>query len=351
MNEESKRREYARAKRRINILAGVTFVGVTGAFFLTATQVFNASWREWWVGVGGLSFGFAIGLAVNVAMEYTLDRKYGRVDLSLWKYVRVSLRFLLVTLLIPAAIALAIGILVTTRYEGPLRWLLVRASAFIVAVLYAGLAFPYLLRRVTDAERAGRRIGSLANDIAERLGVTIQGVYKVPLEGLRTANAAQVGFLEGRKSVFVLGEWEKHFTKDEIRAVLAHEFAHAKHNHIRKLLIVQVLCRLGVPGLLFLSAYSLARIFEVPRPAPTGIVLAVVLTAVPIMVASYLFPAWVSRKYESQADLAAADVCGTDSTMSALEKLAEFNMIPEERSHLLSTHPSIKDRVRALRAR
>jgi STE24 endopeptidase len=352
VNEESKEQEYSKIRRRINILGGVVFVGVATAFVLTATQVFNAAWTEWWVGVGGLLFGFAIALASSVMMDYAVGREYELISLSLWEYVLVRFQFLFILFLVPLAITVVIGAIVTTYYRGPLVWsiLLLRGMAFIVLIVFAGFVLPYLFGKITGAESVGRDTRSLVDNIANKIGVTIQEVYRVPLEGLRRANAVQIGFVEGKKVVFLLGSWEKHFTKDELGAVLAHEFAHAKYNHIRKLLIAQLLCRLGVPGLIFLSIDFAITVLQIPKPAPVGVILAFVGPALVLLLGSVLFPAWLSRKYETQVDSEAAEVCGADAMISALRELAELNPIPKERSHLLSTHPSFGERIRALKS-
>jgi Zn-dependent protease with chaperone function len=351
MDRRSEEQEYAKIKRRINILGALIFVGSTATFILIATQVFNAAWANWWLWPGGLLFGFSIALASSVVMDYAIGREYQLVDLPLWEYVLVRFRFLLVLFLIPMTIAVVTGLLVNTFYEGTLEWTIVlaRGVAFVVLILFAGYVLPYLFGRITGAERVGRDTTSLVKEIAEKIGVTIQGVYKVPLKGLREVNAVQIGFLEGRKVVYVLGGWEQHFTRSEYGAVLAHEFTHAKHNHIRKLLLIQLLCRIGVPGLIFIIISFTITAFQIPKPAPMGVVLAFLIPALVALVVSALCPAWISRKYEYQADSRAAKVCGTSAMRSALRKLAALNMIPKEKSHLLSTHPSIENRIGALK--
>jgi heat shock protein HtpX len=216
-------------------------------------------------------------------------------------------------------------------------------------IVFAGFVLPYLFGKISGAESLGRNTRALVDEIAKKVGVTIQGVYAVPLEGLRQANAVQIGFVEDKKVVYLLGSWEDHFSKDEIGAVLAHEFVHAKNNHIRKLMIVQLLCRVGVPGLIFLSIHFAITTLQIPKPAPIGVILVTLIPALVLLLGSFVIPYWLSRKFETQADLQAAEICGADTMISALRELAELNLIPKERTHLLSTHPSFKERIRALK--
>ena len=350
MNEESRDQEYSKNQRRINVLGGIIFVSAATAFIVISTQVFSADWREWWVGIGGLLVGFVIALVASVIMDYGAGCDYGLVSSPFWEYVLIRFRFLFVLFILPMALTIVAGAFVTSYYRGPFVWsiLLLRGMTFVVLIVFAGFVLPYLFGKITGAESVGRGTRSVVDNIAAKMGVTIQGVYRVPLEGLRRANAVQIGFVEGKKVVFLLGNWEEYFAKDELRAVLAHEFAHAKHNHIRKLLIAQLLCRLGVPGLIFLSVEVAMAALQIPKPAPVGVVLAFVGPAVLLLVGSILFPAWLSRTYETEADLQAAEVCGADAMISALQRLAQLNLIPKEKAHLLSTHPSFGDRIRAL---
>jgi Zn-dependent protease with chaperone function len=351
VNEETREQEYSKIQRRINILGGVIFVGATAVFILIGTRIFDATWTEWWVGASGLLFGLGIALAFSVLMDYAVGREYELIELSLWEYVLVRFQFLFVLFLLPMGITVVIGAVVNTYFRGSLAWSIVlpRGVAFVVLIVFAGFVLPYLFGKITDAKPVGRDVGSLVDNIAKKIGVTIQGVYKVPLKGLRRANAVHIGFLEGKKVVYLLGSWKKHFTKNELRAVLAHEFAHAKYNHIRKLLIVQLLCRFGLPGLIFLSIDSAIKILQIPKPAPVGIILAFIVPALVLLLGSYLFPSWLSRKYETQADLRAAEICGAGAMISALRTLAELNLIPRKSSHPFSTHPSVDERNKALK--
>jgi heat shock protein HtpX len=350
VNEESRDQEYSKNRRRISFLGGVIFISAATAFILISTQVFGADWKEWWVGAGGLLVGFGVALGASVMMDYGAGREYELINSSLWEYVLVRFRFLFVLFMIPMALTIVVGAFVTTYYRGPFVWsiLLLRGMTFMVLIVFAGFLLPDLFGKITGAEGVGQQTHAMVNNIAAKMGVTIQGVYRVPLEDLRRANAVQIGFIEGKKVVFLLGSWEKHFTKDEIGAVLAHEFAHARHNHIRKLLIAQLLCRLGVPGLIFLSIDFAMTVLRIPKPAPPVVILAFVGPALVLLLGSILLPAWLSRKYETEADLQAAEAYGADAMISALRRLAQLNLVPEERSHLLSTHPSFGDRIRAL---
>lgn len=351
MAVNSKEHKYSKAKRRIDILGLATFVTSSIVFTLLIAWVFSRAWTEGWVLLSGLSLGFVISLVTSIAMSYALDKEYDRVSLSLWAYALIRFRFLLPMFLIPIAISLLIVFFFskTSYRERDPFLLLPRTLIFIALVLFSGYVFPFLFSRVTGAKEIKRKeLSLIVDEVSKQVGINVQGIYEVPLKGLRTANAAQVGFIQGRRSVFLLGEWDKLFTKDEIRAVLAHEFVHAKHDHIRKKISVQAFGFVGVPSLIFLFTDLFIRILDIPIPAPTWVAFVLVCFATILVGGTILFAQWLSRRYEFEADLEAAIVCGSAPLISALVKLAELNMIPKGRSNLLSTHPSIEDRVRSL---
>jgi len=356
MTDESETRAYWADKRRMNILGAAIFVVVAGAFVLVATQSLEAAWSAWWVIPGGLSIGFLVALATGAVMEYTLGKAYERIELPFWEYVLVRFRFLFVLFVAPTALALLAGIITfslmpTMEDSAMLRWMVPRALAFLAVILFAGYVFPYLFRRAAGArESQSQRLRAIVNEVAEEMAISVQGVYEAPLDGLRGANAAQVGFIRGRKSVFVLGQWEEHFTDAQIKAVLAHEFAHASRNHVGKLVALTALSRVAVPGLLYLLTWLATELFDIPTPPPTGALVVISALFVAIVVGAHVFPRRVGRRFETEADAAGAHIAGKAAMISALEKLAALNLIPKERQHLLSTHPSVQNRIQALRS-
>ncbi len=356
MADESETRVYWADKRRMNILATAIFLVTAGGFVLAATQILEAAWSAWWVVAGGLSLGFLVALASGTLMEYTLGKAYERIDLPLWEYAVVRFRFLFVLFVAPTAFALLASIIYfslipAVEDSSLLGWIVPRALAFLAIILFAGYVLPYLFRRAAGArETQSQRLRLIVSAVAEEMGMSVQGVYEAPLEGLRGANAAQVGFIRGRKSVFVLGQWEEHFTDAEIKAVLAHEFAHASRNHVGKLVALTALSRVGVPALVLLFTKVAIELFDTPQPPPTWAVVAISALAAAIVAGSHLLPRWVGRTFETEADAAGARIAGKAAMISALEKLAVINLIPRERHHLLSTHPSVQNRIQALRS-
>jgi Zn-dependent protease with chaperone function len=354
VDSESRARRYAREKRRINIVGAVVFLAVSLALILGAQQLWDVAWSAWWLVPSGLLLGFALALAVCMALEHALGRRYGQVDLPLWEYVLVRFRFLLILFIVPTALVLLVGIvyinLVPVESASPLYWIVPRLLALVVLIPFAGYVLPYLFQRAVGAERAtSPRLRALVNEVSAQMGTRVQQVYVAPLEGLRGANAAQVGFVEGHRAVTLLGEWEERFAEGEIVAVLAHEFAHAKHHHAGKLTAIEIFSRTGVPALLYLGVWLAIRLCDLPRPPSLWVVIVITLLAVALFVGALLYARRLARAFERQADAEAARVAGRPAMISTLEKLAALNLIPREQQHLLSTHPSMQARIEALR--
>ena len=354
MTLNSKEHQYWKDKRRIEILSSAVFLISSLVLGLTIARVFSLQWTEGWVMLSGFSLGFVITLVAGLAMAYALDKKYDRVTLSLWAYASIRLRFLFVIYLVPVVISIVIALSFSqTSYSEMDPFLLLpRTLILVMFVLFSGYLFPILLTRITGArETKHKDLISIIDEVSKQVGINVQAIYEVPLKGLRTVNAAQVGFVKGRRSVFLFGDCEKFLTKEEIRAILAHEFVHAKRNHLRRNIIAHAFAFVGVPGLIFLFTDAFIKVLDIPIPVPLWVVITLVPLAVILIAGSILFAQWLSRRYETEADLEAADMFGSESLISALLKLAELNMIQKGQSSLLSTHPSIEDRVRALEAR
>jgi heat shock protein HtpX len=353
MDGETVRRQYARRKRRDNTVALLVFGAGSIVSSAAIGWLTDSAWTEWWVASIGVLVGFLVALACYTLMDYDVEKAYNRVTLSLREYVSMRFRFLALLFLLPVAISSVIATLLasTSYFAHDPFLLLMRVVLFIAAVLFSGYVLPYLVGRIGSArETQSHELAQIVDEVSGRMGVGVQGVYEVPLKGVRTANAAQLGFVRGRKAVVVIGEWQEHFTKDEMRAVLAHEFAHAKNNDVRKMVMIQAFDYIGLPGLLYIVTASLVEFLGIPKPLPTEAAVPVVALALVLVAATHLATRAYSRRRETKADQEAAAIAGPAAIASALRRLADLNMIPKDKGGPLSTHPSIDQRVEALQA-
>jgi Zn-dependent protease with chaperone function len=147
----------------------------------------------------------------------------------------------------------------------------------------------------------------------------------------KTANAWQIGY---RKFNIVLTKYLMgNMTKDEISAVIAHEIAHASKQHGLKLLPISIFPILSL-NLLLLGVVGVIEQY-----------IGYLSISISIFITTFGLPA-LSKKYEREADQLAANATSKEAMISALNKLADLNLMP--RSYKSGSHPCVKDRIRSI---
>ena len=158
------------------------------------------------------------------------------------------------------------------------------------------------------------------------------------------ANAAVAGIAPWSRQIFLTEALLKHFSDDEIEAIVAHEFGHVRYKHI-------------LTYLMFLIAYSLSYAIYyiyIGQPLESIIVASPLLPAIGLVF--FIFPYFViifralSRRFEHQADLYAVRLMGKSEALQlALVRLAYLNYMPRSIRRLFElfqTHPSVDRRIK-----
>jgi heat shock protein HtpX len=201
----------------------------------------------------------------------------------------------------------------------------------------------------------------MVEDLAQRFQVPMPRVYSIPSE---QPNAFATGRNPKHAVVAVTEGLLHHLPSDQVRGVLAHEFAHIKN---RDILVASIAAMIAgaismLQYMLFFGAYG------DDDDSPLGAIGAIVALIVGPIAATLLQLA-VSRQREYLADATAARVLGEGRPLAeALENLergrevvpmnvnpatASLYIVNPLRAHgvaaLFSTHPPIVERVRRLR--
>jgi len=201
----------------------------------------------------------------------------------------------------------------------------------------------------------------MVQDLAQRFQVPMPRVYLIPSE---QPNAFATGRNPKHAVVAVTEGLLRHLPADQVRGVLAHEFAHIKN---RDILVASIAAMIAgaISMLQYLLFFGGASDDE---ESPLGAVGAIVALIVGPIAATLLQLA-VSRQREYLADATAARVLGEGRPLAeALENLERgrevvpMNVNPATASlyivnplrgggvaSLFSTHPPIGERVRRLR--
>ena len=206
-------------------------------------------------------------------------------------------------------------------------------------------------------------LARMVEDLAARANVPVPRLYLIPSE---QPNAFATGRNPAHAAVAVTEGLLAHLPADQVRGVLAHEFAHIKN---RDILVQSIAAMIGaaIAGVAHMLQFSF--LFGDDDESPIGLVGALVAMIVAPM-AAMLMQLAVSRQREYLADATGAALMGEAAPLAdALETLergreaipmpvnpATASMYIVNPLHgggmasLFMTHPPMAERIRRLRA-
>lgn len=167
-------------------------------------------------------------------------------------------------------------------------------------------------------------------------------LWLIPVGAEGVANAVTVGLLPRLAHVIVTDRLLTALAPVEVRAVMAHEAAHVKQQHLSKLAVWFLLL---YSGLRLSTAHLEVAVPGIQRE--TIVILGSVCAGLLFLVTSR----WIARRFEFEADRVAAQMLGTEgptALASALVRLETVNG-PKRTFELFGTHPAVEARKLALR--
>ena len=209
----------------------------------------------------------------------------------------------------------------------------------------------------------------LVQTVAELAKKADIGMPEVGIFPAQQSNAFATGWNRNNALVAVSAGLLQRFSRDEVRAVLAHEIGHVANGDMITLSLVQ-----GVVNTFVMFAARVIGFFvdRVVLKNNRGLGLGYWITTVVAEIARGILAStivmWFSRQREFRADAAGAQLADRTAMLGALEKLrAETqaqvaNEMPEtmtafgissgwkrKTSKLFMTHPPLEERIRALK--
>lgn len=148
-------------------------------------------------------------------------------------------------------------------------------------------------------------------------------------------------------------------TRDEVEAVLAHEMAHVGNGDMVTLTLIQGVVNTFVVFLARVVSGIVARNDNGETSQGTYFLVSMVLQVVFGFLASFIVM-WFSRQREYRADAGAARLVGAPQMIAALQRLkgnssdlpkemTAMGIASEARDSLLSTHPTLDNRIARLK--
>lgn len=273
-----------------------------------------------------------------------------------WNFASVRIRAHLVAMSVPVIIVLT-GIRLTPLLSQFSTVQIVLGMALVG--LWGCAMLPYLFMLIWDTQGiADPQQRQQLRSVFQHSQIAVSQI-RVWKTGNQIANAAVAGFLPGFRIVVLTDSLMKHFTCEEIAAVVRHEAGHIKLMHLPlKLffvllpmvaLILDQTHRWGIHRALTVlidPAWS----WELPV---ANVVQAIMATG--FIVYLFFVLRWLNHRLEHESDLFAAmgteaqdDINANGHMQSALEKLGAIS--PQQLNRSTFLHPSIADRIALLQS-
>lgn len=209
----------------------------------------------------------------------------------------------------------------------------------------------------------------LVQTVAELAKKADIGMPEVGIFPAQQSNAFATGWNRNNALVAVSAGLLQRFSRDEVRAVLAHEIGHVANGDMITLSLVQGVVNTFVMFAARVIGFFVDRVvLKNNRGLGLGYWITTVVAEIALGILASTIVMWFSRHREFRADAAGAQLAGRTAMLGALEKLrAETqaqvaNEMPEtmtafgissgwkrKTSKLFMTHPPLEDRIRALK--
>jgi heat shock protein HtpX len=193
------------------------------------------------------------------------------------------------------------------------------------------------------------------------------GMPEVAIYDSPDLNAFATGARRNRALVAVSTGLLRRMDRGEIEAVLGHEVSHIANGDMITLALIQGVVNTFVIFLSRVIGHVVDRVvFRTERGHGPAFWITVIVAELVIGILASLMVFWFSRRREFRADLGGARLAGTNQMIAALERLkASYDQphLPDQIRalgisggarrgllRLFMTHPSLDERIRALRA-
>ena len=361
-NEEYKSRRYNIEKLKLSILRNVIYVGWI-MYLLSGSLVIEINSYLQGFSLNGylhnLSLILMVFMIIHLSMlpisyfsTFVIEDKYGFNTSTKRLFLRDNLVSLLMALILITVIS-SVFFYVVTFTE--IWWLLLASTMFIFTILSIYIYPTYISPIFNKFDNLDDdMIKSEIHDLSKQTNFSINNLYVMD-KSKRTKhpNAYFTGFKNNRRIVFYDTLIDL-LSPKEIKAVLAHEIGHYKHNHIIKSLILST--AVIFVGMFFLSYLinnvSYLEFLNLPMNEASQLI-ALVFTYQVVSFFIEPFFSILSRSNEYEADNFASNQVDKEYLVSSLVKLYKSNLsflIPNKLYAMFYfSHPTILERINNLR--
>mgnify|MGYP006243569925 FL=1 len=363
-NEEYKSRRYNIEKLKISILRNVVYVGwiiylLSGGLVIEINSYLESFLlNEYLHNLGVILVVFIVVhlsmLPLSYFSTFVIEDKYGFNTSTKRLFFRDNLVSLLMALILITVMSSVFFYLVSFT---EIWWLLLASTMFIFIILSIYIYPTYISPIFNKFDNLDDDvIKSEIRNLSKQTNFSINNLYVMD-KSKRTKhpNAYFTGFKNNRRIVFYDTLIDL-LSPKEIKAVLAHEIGHYKHNHIFKSLVVST--AVIFIGMFYLSSLinnaSYLEFLNLPMNQASQLI-ALVFTYQVISFFIEPFFSILSRSNEYEADNFASKQVDKEHLVTSLIKLYKSNLsflIPNKLYAMFYfSHPTILERINNLRRR
>jgi heat shock protein HtpX len=214
--------------------------------------------------------------------------------------------------------------------------------------------------RNADEQWLVATVGELAKDAG--IGMPEVGIFQS-----QTSNAFATGWDRNNALVAVSTGLLSRFSRDEARAVMAHEIGHVANGDMITLALIQGIVNTFVMFFSRVIGHTIDRaVFKTERGHGPAFYITTFVAEIILGVLASIIVFWFSRQREFRADQAGAQLAGAPAMIGALERLRAEQGTPSElpdsmvafgirtggnpMMRLFMTHPPLEERIAALKA-
>lgn len=201
------------------------------------------------------------------------------------------------------------------------------------------------------------------DELAQKAGIKMPEVGVFPSEA---SNAFATGWNKNNALVAVSSGLLHRFSKDEVRAVLAHEIGHVANGDMVTLALIQGVVNTFVMFFARIIGYTIDRVvFKTERGRGVGFYAVTIVAEIILGILASMIVMAFSRYREFRADHAGASLAGRQSMINALARLQAESMpsqlpdtmyafgingsFKQKFTSLLASHPPLAERIAALK--
>lgn len=360
---DKKSRDYNISKLHLSIIKNIFYVGYIYTLLLAGLfKYINESLNSYDLSLYliDLSSILITYLIVHISLlpfsfysNFVIESRYEFNTSTKLLFFKDNLISLLLTLIVVSLLSLVFFYIVSFQN---LWWLLMSLAMFLVIIISMFIYPTYISPIFNKFKKLqNENIKDEIKDLSERTDFSIENLFVMDRsKRSKHPNAYFTGFSKNRRIVFYDTLIDL-LSPKEIKAVLAHEIGHYKHNHITKSLVISTF-------IIFIGMFLISQlvnnsnyleILNLNNSASSQLI-ALFFTYQIISFFTDPFFSTLSRKNEYEADVFASKQVQKEHLISSLVKLYKSNLsflIPNKfYAMFYFSHPTVLERINNLRS-